>query len=154
MKNNTDFKPENIHEYSVMVNIEEDEPMILQLKANAICPQIKISDQVFKFGDCLCKEKRELQFTIENKNPISKADISFPKIPNFLILPATYCLRPRESHTFRAIFEPKTIGKLDTTQLAVINKLYEVELRCFGISTSGGSRSRLKQQEGLPQNIN
>ena len=24
MKNNTEFKPENIHEYSVMINIEED----------------------------------------------------------------------------------------------------------------------------------
>jgi len=31
--------------------------MILQLKANAINPQIKISDQIFKFGDCLVKEK-------------------------------------------------------------------------------------------------
>lgn len=41
-----------------MLNIEEDDPMIFQLKANAICPQIKISDQVFKFGDCLCKENR------------------------------------------------------------------------------------------------
>lgn len=58
MKNNTDFRPENLYEYSVMLNIEEDDPMIFQLKANAICPQIKISDQVFKFGDCLCKENR------------------------------------------------------------------------------------------------
>lgn len=55
MKNNTDFKPETFHEYSVMLSVEEDEPMILQLKANAVCPQIKTSEQVFKFGDCYCK---------------------------------------------------------------------------------------------------
>ena len=55
MKNSNDFKPENIYEYSVMLNIEEDEPMILQLKTNAICPQIKVSNNIFKFGDCFCK---------------------------------------------------------------------------------------------------
>ena len=52
MKNAADFKPENVFEYSVMVNVEEDEPMILQLRANAICPLLKISDNTFKFGDC------------------------------------------------------------------------------------------------------
>lgn len=52
MKNSPDFKPENIHEYSVLVNVEEDEPMIMQLKANAVCPTIKVSENVFKFGDC------------------------------------------------------------------------------------------------------
>lgn len=34
--------------------------MILQLKANAICPLLKISDNTFKFGDCLLKEHREI----------------------------------------------------------------------------------------------
>ena len=60
MKNNTDFKPETFHEYSVMLSVEEDEPMILQLKANAICPQVKVSESTFKFGDCFCKETREI----------------------------------------------------------------------------------------------
>ena len=55
MKNSPDFRPENLHEYSVMMSVEEDEPMILQLKANAICPLVKVSENVFKFGDCGAK---------------------------------------------------------------------------------------------------
>ncbi len=55
MKNSPDFKPENIHEYSILVNVEEDEPMIMQLKANAVCPTIKLSQNTFKFGDCNSK---------------------------------------------------------------------------------------------------
>ena len=37
------------------MSVEEDEPMIVQLKANAICPLIKLSDNIFKFGDCSSK---------------------------------------------------------------------------------------------------
>ena len=55
MKNAVDFKPENLHEYSIMMSVEEDEPMIMQLKANAMCPLIKLSDNIFKFGDCSSK---------------------------------------------------------------------------------------------------
>jgi hypothetical protein len=52
MKNSHDFKPETIHEYSALMSIEEDDPIILQLKANAVCPAIKLSESMFKFGDC------------------------------------------------------------------------------------------------------
>ena len=121
--------------------------MVLQLKANAICPQVKVSESTFKFGDCLFKESRAVEFVVENKNSYSKADISFPKIPNFAVYPSTCVLRPKESHKFRAVFEPKTIGKMDTVQLLLVNKLYEVELRFFGISTSGGSKSRMKKMD-------
>ena len=68
MKNSTDFKPENHYEYSVMMSIEEDDPMILQLKATTACPQVKVSEHVFKFGDCVCKETRKLEFKVQNKN--------------------------------------------------------------------------------------
>ena len=83
---------------------------------------------------------------MENKSDTGQAEISFPTIPNFCVTPANYLLRPQETHSFVAVFEPKTIGKLDTTQLMLINKLYEVEMRCFGICTSGTSKSRLKQE--------
>jgi hypothetical protein len=43
MKNSHDFKPESLHEYSVLISVEEDDPIIVQLKANAICPTIKLS---------------------------------------------------------------------------------------------------------------
>lgn len=32
--------------------------MILQLKANAVCPTIKLSESMFKFGDCGSKETK------------------------------------------------------------------------------------------------
>lgn len=104
MKNSPDFKPENIHEYSVLVNVEEDEPMIVQLKANAVCPTIKVSENVFKFGDCNNKQSRQIQFTVENKSNAVKAEITFPKIPNFSIQPSSYVLKPQEKHDFKAIF--------------------------------------------------
>jgi hypothetical protein len=71
-KNSNEFKPENIYEYSVLLNSEGDEPIIMQLKANAICPQIKLETDVFKFGDCPLKEQREISFSVENKNSASK----------------------------------------------------------------------------------
>lgn len=83
---------------------EGDDPIIIQLKANAICPQIKLSTDLFKFGDCHVKDQEELTFTLENKNPISKIDISFKKIPNFSIVPAQNTLRANESSVFKVIF--------------------------------------------------
>jgi hypothetical protein len=78
--------------------------MIIQLKANAVCPQIKIENDLIKFGDCAVRERQEQTFTVENKNPLSKVDISFQKIPNFSILPARYSLRPSETFTFKVVF--------------------------------------------------
>jgi hypothetical protein len=83
---------------------EGDDPIIIQLKANAICPQVKISTDLFKFGDCQIKEKQELTFTLENKNPLSKIDISFQKIPNFSIVPFQLNVKPNESMVFKVIF--------------------------------------------------
>ena len=77
-----------------MLSSEGDDPMIIQLKANAICPQIKLEKDLFKFGDCSVRDSRALTFTIENKNSTSKIDISFQKIPNFTIVPVHQVLRP------------------------------------------------------------
>jgi hypothetical protein len=108
----------------------------MQLKANAICPQIKLENDLFQFGDCPVKEKRELTFALENRNGASKVDISFQKIPNFAIVPASCSLKPNEATTFKLVFQPNTIGKIDSIQKLVINKIYEIDLRCFGIATS------------------
>ena len=83
---------------------EGDDPIIIQLKANATCPQVKISTDLFKFGDCQIKEKQELTFTLENKNPLSKIDISFQKIPNFSIVPFQLNVKANESMVFKVIF--------------------------------------------------
>lgn len=83
---------------------EGDDPIIIQLKANAICPQVKLSTDVFKFGDCQLKDKQELTFTLENKNPLSKVDISFQKIPNFTIVPFQQTIKANESTVFKVIF--------------------------------------------------
>ncbi len=116
--------------------------MILQLKANAICPLLKLDNDLFKFGDCPVGETRQLTFNIENKNSASKIDITFQKIPNFSIVPFNYVLRSNESHTFKIKFQPKTIGKIDSIQTMYINKIYDIDLRCFGIATSDESKSR------------
>jgi hypothetical protein len=63
-KNANEFKPENIYEYSLMLTSEGDDPIILQLKANAVCPQVKLENDLFKFGDCSVRESRELTFTL------------------------------------------------------------------------------------------
>lgn len=39
-----------------------------------------------------------------------------------------------------AAFEPKNIGKFDTTQSLILNKLYEIPLRFFGISSTQGKK--------------
>lgn len=41
-----------------MLSSEGDDPMIIQLKANAICPQVKLENDLFKFGDCSVGERR------------------------------------------------------------------------------------------------
>lgn len=63
-KNSNEFKPENIYQYSIMVSSQGDDPIILQLKANAVCPQIKLENDLFKFGDCSVREKQELTFNL------------------------------------------------------------------------------------------
>jgi len=103
-KNSNEFKPENIYEYSIMMLSEGDDPIIIQLKANAICPQVKLSTDIFKFGDCHLKDKQELTFTLENKNPTSKVDISFQKVPNFSIYPAQQTIKANESTVFKVLF--------------------------------------------------
>lgn len=42
------------------------------------------------------------------------------------MVPGQYNLRPNEKHKFTLVFEPKTIGKVDTSQMLLINKLYEI----------------------------
>ena len=120
--------------------------MVIQLKANAVCPQIKLEKDLFKFGDCSVRDSEELTFTVENKNPTSKVDISFQKIPNFTVIPAHYTLKQHESTVFRVHFEPKTIGKIDSVQKLCINKIYEIDLRFFGIATTGLAQSRKRIQ--------
>jgi hypothetical protein len=51
-------------------------------------------------------------------------------------------LKPNESTQFKIVFEPKTIGKIDSIQKLLINKIYDIELRCFGIATTVDSASR------------
>jgi hypothetical protein len=47
-----EFKPETQHEYSVLFDFFEEEPIILQLKGNTSCPLIKVEKTIFQFGDC------------------------------------------------------------------------------------------------------
>jgi hypothetical protein len=76
-----------------MLSSEGDDPIIIQLKANAVCPQVKLENDLFKFGDCSVKDSRELTFTLENKNSMSKVDVTFQKIPNFSVVPSNYSLK-------------------------------------------------------------
>ena len=41
-----------------MMVSEGDDPIIVQLKANAICPQVKVENDLFKFGDCPVRDSR------------------------------------------------------------------------------------------------
>lgn len=47
-----------------MLSSEGDDPIIMQLKANAICPQVKLESDLFKFGDCSVRDSRELTFNL------------------------------------------------------------------------------------------
>ena len=87
-----------------MMLSEGDDPIIIQLKANAICPQVKLSTDLFKFEDCHLKDKQELNFTLENKNPISKVDVSFQKVLNFSIYPSQQTIKANESTVFKVLF--------------------------------------------------
>ena len=51
------------------------------------------------------------------------------------------------------MFEPKTIGKIDSIQKLFINKIYDIDLRFFGIATSEESRSR-KRIESIKDSPN
>lgn len=57
-KNSNEFKPENLYEYSILMLSEGDDPIIIQLKANTVCPQVKLSNDLFQFGDCHIKDKQ------------------------------------------------------------------------------------------------
>jgi hypothetical protein len=48
----------------------------------------------------------------------------FPKIPNFYIDPNHVIMDNKSSVDLVAAFEPKNIGKYDTTQALILNKLY------------------------------
>ncbi len=40
------------------------------------------------------------------------------------------------------IFRPKVIGKIDETQLIIVNDVYEIPLRCMGIVKNERSMSQ------------
>lgn len=135
-----DFKPENAHEYSVLFDFYDEEPLILQLKGSTSCPLIKVERTVFQFGDCASHDFRHIPFKVENVNPSSKVELTFPKIPNFSIEPSHVVMDNKSASELVAAFEPKNIGKFDTTQALIVNKLYEVPLRFFGISSTAGRK--------------
>jgi hypothetical protein len=35
-----------------MFEFDDNEPLVLQMKGNTSCPQIKLEKNLFKFGDC------------------------------------------------------------------------------------------------------
>jgi hypothetical protein len=69
------------------------------------------------------------------------------------MVPVHNTLRPNESSNFKILFEPKTIGKIDSVQKLYINKIYDIDLRFFGIATSEESRSR-KRIESIKESPN
>ena len=149
-KMENEFKPDSTHEYSVLFDFFEEEPIILQLKGNTNCPLIKVEKTIFQFGDCASHECRHIGFKVTNINPTNKVELVFPKIPNFSIEPNHVIMDNKPSVELIAAFEPKNIGKFDTTQALILNKIYEIPLRFFGISSAVGKKEQGKRgPEGL-----
>ena len=53
-------------------------------------------------------------------------------------------MKPGEIMKFIITFRPKIIGKIDTVQKLLINKIYEIDLRLFGIVRTSDSKSLRK----------
>ena len=71
-------------------------------------------------------------------------EVNFPKILNFTIKPSSCIMKPGEIMKFIITFRPKIIGKIDTVQKLIINKIYEIDLRLFGIVRTSDSKSLRK----------
>lgn len=137
-----------------MFDFFEEEPIILQLKGNTSCPLIKVEKTIFQFGDCASHEFRHIGFKVTNINPSNKVELMFPKIPNFSIEPSHVIMDNKTSVDLVAAFEPKNIGKFDTTQALILNKIYDIPLRFFGISSAVGRKEQVKRgPEGLSRDF-
>ena len=116
-----EFQASNSHEYSVLFEFDDNEPLVIQTKGNTHCPLIKLEKNLFQFGDCPSHEERQIAFVVKNVIPSRKVSLSFPKIPNFSIEPNKINLEHKEEIELSAIFEPKNIGKFDTIQALLVN---------------------------------
>lgn len=104
-----------------MFEFDDNEPLVLQMKGNTSCPQIKLEKNLFKFGDCPSHQQTQISFSVKNVIPSRKVTLSFPKIPNFSIEPNRVNLEGKDKIELVANFQPKNIGKFDTTQALVVN---------------------------------
>ena len=73
-------EPEDF-EYTTIISYEnEKDKTIVELIGKGIAPTLKLSKTVFQFGECPINERRDMPFTLENKNPNLPAEVVFHKV--------------------------------------------------------------------------
>ncbi len=70
------------------------------------------------------QETKKEEIVFENRNKSEKVTVVLPKIPYVDFVPAKFILESERSKLVEVIFRPKVIGKIDETQLIILNDVY------------------------------
>ena len=70
--------------YTTIIQYDKsEEKTIVHMLGKGICPTIKFSKMVFQFGECPLNQRRDILFTVENKNSNLPLSIFFHKVNKF-----------------------------------------------------------------------
>lgn len=79
--------------YTAIIRFEGDEePIYLVLSSKGVCPQIKLSSPILKFGECSVHDHREITFVVENRHKELSIDIQVPRVPGLATTPSSAVL--------------------------------------------------------------
>ncbi len=98
-------------EYCSIIEIEQEDPLILNISGQGVMPEFKISQQCFQFGECPVNDHRDIQFTLQNMG-IQQLEITTQRNCYFVITPNQATLPVNQKLNLIATFNPRSAGTI------------------------------------------
>jgi len=94
----------------------------IALVGTACKPEVHVTRKVFRFGSCPTNDRRDISFSVTNKNGELPVRFSLNKVAFFTATPSSGSLLPGESADILLTFRPAQMGTFKTTIHLVLNK--------------------------------
>jgi hypothetical protein len=132
-----------------------EEQMILHISVRQVMPQVKVSKQHLKFGDCAIHDTRDCTFWIENTHREQTIDVSFSRVPQFSVVPERLILPPQIKKEIQVTFRPKNVGKVhQILDVLLIEEHFRVPIQLIGHASYNSERRPITRgPEALPQDF-
>lgn len=116
--------------------IKTDNVLELTCTGKAVRPNIKLSQQILRFGECPVYERRDILLTIQNTSELP-LPYKFDKLPNFQARPSKGILEPTQTQSCVVSYAPGQMGERKSIMnLTVAGGLAKYPIRCMGQATA------------------